>query len=317
MVKKTKAIVSVTAVIFRGALKGVWSLRKILNHVVTILFIGGPLFSFAWASEEGFRGPLVSFFGDSNKVVDLNERRRIQMTYVIFSRVQGSSIEKILLPAMDLIRQSSPPFFKIEKQVDHRLDFNLMIEIVDSKQEAKNLPGFRDSDFLFSESTTSSSWSVGTRGPYVVRIVWDRVMNEENRDGLRVERPDAFARLLVSLAREIYGNVYTMRTQVPGRDAIPKQASATQGFRSRAENEIRASRAAIAFIDRVLRQLRSQLYGPTAQNLYLAREREQMALRSWIRGLDYLASLPGSLPPPKPRPMGQLLQFRAKTCSSF
>lgn len=47
-------------------------------------------------------------------------------------------------------------------------------------------------------------------GPYVVRIFWDRIVNEV-RGGRRVERADAFSRLVVALGREIYGSVLTLK----------------------------------------------------------------------------------------------------------
>ncbi|MEI7974329.1 MAG: hypothetical protein WCH11_08165 [Bdellovibrio sp.] len=265
----------------------------------------------------------------SENVIDLAQRRQTKISYEIINMIvtpnsSSNFMTNTLTSAMGLILLHSPRSIKLEELVGAQDKPDLIIGVLESSQNKPIDIWERNSELLFNyypgHRTSGPGVVAGKGGPYVVSIFWDQIMASGRRSGFSVSRPDPLARLLLALAREIYGNVYSLNT----RGSEIAKLSAMQPGRSenlrqsfRIENEIRASKAVIAFIDRLIPALDIRMYGNLIEELKQARIWEKSSLGNWVAELGSENSTSVLRKTPPSRSMGQLLRFPSKGCPSF
>lgn len=126
----------------------------------------------------------------------------------VLSDSQFPDARAIVSAAMRLVSAASRPAFKVVPAEGQRADFT--IQVSDSSTVSREYSVQFSHDLATDiEAYTFTLTNHLRRRPVVLRLLWDRLMYEIN-NGVQIERPDSFARLIATLAHEIYGNVRSL-----------------------------------------------------------------------------------------------------------
>lgn len=190
------------------------------------------------------------------------------------------SATEILGPALSLVSAtlSEQLILQHQRQEGGQLDF--IIQVTDRKTIAGN---DHEDELVqrFTKSIVGDAYSFiisnHPGSPVIVRVLWDEAMYKDI-NGKKVERSDAFARLVTLLGHEILGNVKNFIS----RRQFYESPSFLYSDKVRSEeflnSEVRAFTGGVEFLNTLISRFKDMLSAKLVQNFQDALEREKTLL---------------------------------------
>lgn len=167
---------------------------------------------------------------------------------------------------------------------------DFIVRISDSKIEDKALAFFENQFENLGHSSDAFTFLglISGKEFIVVNLFWDQI-NYEFKEGKRLERTDAFARLLVALNHEILGNVLSYKAMDPSSKP-GLSLSKSKSWALRVKLELAAFRASIESIDQILDRFGTNLTPTLQSDLRSLKRHEQEGFASWRKASEQMAS---------------------------
>lgn len=189
------------------------------------------------------------------------------------------STENILESAMALVITILREKIDIQREFNGKYDF--IIEVTDRKTvETKNKENAEIQSFNRDLNGDAYSFMFldSPGAPIVVRVLWDEAMTEI-KDGKRIERSDAFVRLVTLLGHEIYGNVMNFFIRRDLFESPQYKFSKKKQKEEWLKSEVLAFKAGVDFITMMMDKLALHLSEKMKLDFQGAIKREKESLK--------------------------------------
>lgn len=187
----------------------------------------------------------------------------------------------LLRSALGLLNATAPAGASFSNDTSKGYDF--IIELTDSTRAAKDIAVHRAQGAILSSTADAYTLVLADhpRGPFLVRLFWDRLMTE-SQNGVLVERSDAYARLVAALGHEIFGNVRTFKARSKLLEDPVHRYSTKFQLSDQRQFEIAAFREGAKSLERVIEYtVELRLPDKMKADFRNSLERERLALRKW------------------------------------
>ena len=164
----------------------------------------GPGFLLALLFEIVAVISMLSTARAADNVTYLEASGPSNLEYVVtideFTRASGG---QLLAAAVGLVVEVPPADFRVSTGSIDRFDF--VIDLTTSDRKMVEMT----STLGVAGASSALAYTVfdARTGRYAVRLLWDRIGKMRNARGYLIEHPYALARLVSSIAREVYGNL--------------------------------------------------------------------------------------------------------------
>jgi hypothetical protein len=229
-------------------------------------------------------GGILTFLGLSLGVANDNviqarfgSPQKLKYGVAIESHLRASA-NQILSSAMTLVQSTLKDQITLTQAQNQ--DFDFIIHITDrgtAARQDQNHELVRN----FSENLRGDAFSLffsdAPGSPVVVRVFWDEATTEVQGQK-RVERPDAFARVVVLLGHEISGNVVNFLSRRKFYESPPFRFSREVQKSEALKSEVRAFKAGVEFLENLIRKFSKILPSKIMEDFEAALKRERALL---------------------------------------
>lgn len=245
-----------------------WGRTSTLLSLWALTVVGGvAMFGPRAASSNVIEGA----FGEQSTV----------LTFGVSGGDKFPGSEGLLRSALRLVAATAPAGVSLSS--DRSKGYDFVIEITDSKRAENDVATHRAQGAVLSSQADAYTLVLADhpRGPFIVRLFWDRLM-AEMKNGVLVERTDAFTRLVAALGHEIYGNVITFKSRPNILEDPGHRYSNKFQLSDQRQFEIAAFRAGAETLQRVIDFVAAKnLPEKMKTDFRAALEREKSALVKW------------------------------------
>lgn len=190
-------------------------------------------------------------------------------------------ILSLISPAIALV--SAHPIRGV-KLAEGVITYDVIIAVTTSYENNSIRNSAKEQGYIMPDN--QDAYTTVINNQIVITLLFDKIMYNSTPDGL-VEAPNAFSRLIVALAHEIYGNALSFHKQIhrksEARSGVKTSANVknTQ-LETQVGNEINTFSAGIEFIKKILHESGSKLTPKIVKDLTTLLTEEELSLQSWI-----------------------------------
>ncbi|MES2770262.1 MAG: hypothetical protein V4596_14055 [Bdellovibrionota bacterium] len=183
---------------------------------------------------------------------------------------------KFLSTSMNLIKAAPVNGVAFTQDQAKQLDF--IIEITDSQKVKEFNKNLEKNGAVGVDSADAYTVVISVEGNTVllVRLIWDKILYDKSQR----ELADGLVRLTVTLAHELYGNVFRLNKDIKS-GKLSSSVSSLGEKSIQIESEIHAYKAGIQFIEQFIEKFHSSLPSSVLNDFEAALKRERKALEGW------------------------------------